>query len=613
MIRFGLLLLASASSILVRGAALAVLMDHAWESQPLAIGPLEYKDGDGSLLSVTRLDYLLSDFSFESSDGPEVVLTNQFAYVSAGTGRCRFILTNLPVQTFNTIRFSVGVGADDNHSDPTRLGPTHPLNPIVDGLRWNWQGGYVFLALEGAWRKPDGQFSGYSYHLATDRLRMRIRLPVALKATEGQELRLRFKVHDLFSSPNRLGLRIDSTSTHSRVGDALADQLRENVEHAFSVGAIGTARLLPSSTETGAAQKAGFEMGDHTTPYRLSFSRFFPTPNLPLDNPLTEEGVELGRHLFNDPTLSINDRQSCASCHRVASAFSDTVRFSVGAEGESGTRNAMPLENLAWKTSFFWDGRAANLREQVLQPIQNPLEMHETLEHVVLKLARCVSNQVLFARAFGTPEISADRVARALEQFLLTRVSHPAKFDHSLRGEVELTAEEKHGFELFHTEYDPRHEQYGADCFHCHGGLLFQSQTFANNGLDQTSQDRGRARISGKQIDEGKFAVPSLRNVALTAPYMHDGRFATLEEVVAHYCTGVQRSPTLDPNLAKHPDGGVPLGAADQRSLVAFLRTLTSDDASATNNATGNNTVRSWGASSPLALWLSRDQYGVIK
>lgn len=125
------------------------------------------------------------------------------------------------------------------------------------------------------------------------------------------------------------------------------------------------------------------------------------------------------------------------------------------------------------------------------------------------------------------------------------------------------------------TEYDPRREQFGADCFHCHGGPLFQSQTFANNGSDGALKDIGREKVTGKAADRGKFATPSLRNIALTAPYMHDGRFRTLEEVVEHYATGMPRNPTLDPNLAKHPDGGVPLSVADKRALVAFLKTLT--------------------------------------
>jgi cytochrome c peroxidase len=257
----------------------------------------------------------------------------------------------------------------------------------------------------------------------------------------------------------------------------------------------------------------------------------------------------------------------------------------------------MPLLTLAWKREFFWDGRAKSLREQVLQPIQNPIEMHESLTNLVAKLTASgragsplpadgahgvtrptdgTSNYpALFTAAFGSPEITSEKIALALENYLLTLTSFDAKFDRVLRGEEKFTPEEQRGFQLFSTEYDPRRGQFGADCFHCHGGPLFQSQGFANNGLDSTFTDVGREKVTGKAADAGKFAVPSLRNVALTAPYMHDGRFKTLDEVIEHYATGVKRSATLDPNLAKHPDGGVPLNADDQRALVAFLQTLT--------------------------------------
>ena len=221
--------------------------------------------------------------------------------------------------------------------------------------------------------------------------------------------------------------------------------------------------------------------------------------------------------------------------------------------------------------------------------------MHETLTNVVKKLGTLESNRVLFARAFGTPDITADRIARALEQFLLVQVSHHSKFDRSLAGQLELSEEEKRGFELFHTEYDPRRGQFGADCFHCHGGPLFMSQSFANNGLDATFKDLGRTLVTGKPGDRGKFAVPSLRNVAVTAPYMHDGRFATLEEVIEHYSTGVKRSATLDPNLAKHPDGGVLLSEADKKALAAFLRTLTDERWSPPTALRGSGGVSSHG------------------
>ena len=337
-------------------------------------------------------------------------------------------------------------------------------------------------------------------------------------------------------------------------------------------------------------------------------SAVFPIPDLPRDNPLIEERVALGEKLFHEPLLSRDGSLACASCHEVSAAFSDPRRYSVGVSNRLGTRQAMPLFNLAWKSSFFWDGRAPSLRAQALMPIQDHTEMDESLTNVVAKLSRIsrceealtertpianrqppkdqslltsaatnVDYAALFTRAFGTPEITPEKIGLALESFVLTLTSFDSKFDRAFRGEAQLSDAEKRGFELFMTEYDPRREQFGADCFHCHGGALFQSQTFANNGLDAKFTDLGRAKITGKDSDQGKFSTPSLRNIALTAPYMHDGRFATLEEVVEHYSTGVKRSATLDPNIAKHPDGGLHLQAEDKRALVAFLKTLTDE------------------------------------
>ena len=192
--------------------------------------------------------------------------------------------------------------------------------------------------------------------------------------------------------------------------------------------------------------------------------------------------------------------------------------------------------------------------------------MHESLSNAVAKISADKDYHRLFAKAFGSPEITSDKIARALEQFLLVQVSFDSKFDRVMNGAAKFTDEEQRGFVLFNTEYDPYHGQYGADCFHCHGGPMFQSQNFANNGLDSSFRDLGRYNVTKRDGDEGKFAVPSLRNVAVTAPYMHDGRFRTFEEAVEHYCTGMKRSATLDPNLAKHPDGGVPLSDADKKA-----------------------------------------------
>jgi len=522
-------------------------------------------------VSITRLDFLLSDFALHRSGGTWLQTTNWQACIKLGENLSNAMVDGLPPGNYDRIRFHVGLTPALNHSDPALYPPGHPLNPILNGLHWGWAGGYVFFALEGLWRDGRGQWRGYSYHLGNDPQLMTVELPVALELGADKSLVLTLDLDGLF--PRKLGE--DNASTHSRKGDELASSLRAAVEKAFSVAEAGTASPLPSASQS-RIEPAQPPVATH--PYRFTFSMRFPRPDLPLDNPLTQEGVELGRRLFFEKMLSVNNSQSCASCHQPANAFSDGgKRFSIGAEGATGTRNAMMLFNLAWKRSFFWDGRAATLRQQVLMPIQNPVEMHQSLDKVIAKLAATPDYPALFASAFGGPEITTNRVALALEQFVLTRISCDSKLDRALQGSEELTDEEKRGFELFMTEYDPRRGLRGADCFHCHGGPLFQSQGFANNGLDAVFADAGRGAVTGREWDKGRFAVPSLRNVELTGPYMHDGRFKTLEEVVAHYCTGVKRSATLDPNLAKHPDGGVPLTEPEQKALVAFLKTLTEE------------------------------------
>jgi cytochrome c peroxidase len=561
---------------LAHGANLEITVLPRFNRAPLVFDSLTNQTAAGQKISVTRLDFLLSDLALRRAGGMWVAQTNCFAYISAREGRTRFTLDNVAAGTFDRIRFHIGLPPIINHADAARWPAGHPLNPDVNHLYWGWSREYVFLAFEGAWQNG-GEQSGYSYHLATDRQLMTVELPIELYLNSDRELQLVLDVDKVLAGANTIRLSDTTDTTHSRTNDALAMQLRENVERSFSIVVGKASRLSPISnkSETGGTPVLRVLVAANATPYRLTISKFFPRPDLPRDNPLTVEGVSLGSELFFDRRLSADNSQSCAACHHPRGGFAENRRFSRGIGGEIGTRNAMPLENLAWKKEFFWDGRAASLREQVLQPIQNPIEMHESLDYLVTKLAADANYHRLFANAFGSPEITADRIARALEQFLLVQVSFDSKFDRVVLGQETFTQEEQRGFQLFHTEYDPYHGQFGADCFHCHGGALFQSQSFANNGLDSQFKDQGRYVVTRREGDRGKFSVPSLRNVAVTGPYMHDGRFRTLEEAVEHYCTGMKRSATLDPNLAKHPDGGVPLSSADQRALVAFLRTLT--------------------------------------
>jgi cytochrome c peroxidase len=541
------------------------------KSSTLVFGEPVLTNQSAQIFSVTRLDFLLSDFALHQKDGGDwLVKTNCQAFISIGQKRTNFFIPDFPAGVYDRIGFRVGLTPEINHGNPANYGPEHALNPNVNGLHWMWANGYIFLAIEGHWLKSEGD-AGYSFHLGNDWMSKEVDLPLPKNLTADSKLNVALDLEKFFNFP----FTEETASTHSRKGDPFAIHLRENLQRVFRVAQIAPAEFGAARTNS---NKNPTPFSSAATPYRFTFSADFPIPDLPRDNPLTQEGVRLGSLLFFEKALSINGSQSCASCHNPTRAFTDSPRRkSIGAEGKVGTRNSMPIFNLAWKKSFFWDGRARSIREQVLEPIQNPIEMHETLPNVVSKLNRSSIYRTAFEKAFGSAEITAERIALALEQFLLTQVSCDSKFDRALKGSVQLSEEEKRGFELFVTEYDPRREQFGADCFHCHGGPLFQNQSFANNGLDSDFSDLGLFNATKHESDKGKFAVPSLRNVEITAPYMHDGRFRTLEEVVEHYATGVKRSNTLDPNIAKHPAGGVPLSAQDKKALVAFLKTLTDE------------------------------------
>jgi len=316
------------------------------------------------------------------------------------------------------------------------------------------------------------------------------------------------------------------------------------------------------------------------TPFVLEYGAL-PSPDLPADNPLTEQGVQLGRMLFYETMLSKDGTQSCASCHRQPDGFSDSTRFSIGVEMLPGKRQAMPVFNMAWHSNeFFWDGRAHLLRDQSLKPIQDPLEMNETLENVIAKLSDSELYQDQFTRAFGSAEVTSEKMSLTMEQFMLSIVSYNSKYDKYLAGDVQLTASEERGRILFETEYNPFFpNDSGADCVHCHGGANFENDQYMNNGLDTdaTMTDIGREEVTQNVNDRGKFKVPSLRNVAVTAPYMHDGRFQTLEEVVDHYNAGIQESSTADPTVLNTKDTGLFLTNQDKEDLINFLKTLTDD------------------------------------
>lgn len=305
-------------------------------------------------------------------------------------------------------------------------------------------------------------------------------------------------------------------------------------------------------------------------PLTIAIPKGFPQLIIPEDNPLTEEGVELGRRLFYDPILSADNSQSCSSCHKQEASFSDPgKRFSKGIHGLEGHRNAQALINLGFNLHFFWDGRAKSLEKQALEPVPNPMEMDLKWSVAAERLKNHPYYKSQFEKAFGSVPIDSGYVAKALSQFMRTMISANSRFDRRMRNEISLTPSELNGYVIFNTEK--------GDCFHCHGfdgGRLLTDNRFHNNGLDSDFPDPGLANITGQESDRGKFLTPTLRNIALTAPYMHDGRFSTLEEVVEHYNKGGKPSPTIDP-LMKHVGTGLNLTKQEKTDLIAFLKSLT--------------------------------------
>lgn len=306
-------------------------------------------------------------------------------------------------------------------------------------------------------------------------------------------------------------------------------------------------------------------------PLQLELPTNFPEIAYNLDNnPITDAGFELGKRLFYEGKLSSNGAIACAFCHEQAFAFTHHGHnLSHGVNGGIGLRNAQPIQNLAYQTSFMWDGAASHLDLQPILPITSELEMGETLSNVIVKLQQDSYYQAQFAKAFDGGEVNTENMLKALSQFMLMMISSNSKYDKYVRQEdnVTLTALELDGLNTFQNK-----------CSSCHASDLFTDQTFRNNGLPINPQlnDKGRFNILEDPNDLYKFKVPSLRNVEVSYPYMHDGRFSTLEVVLDFYDSGIVDNGNVDPSLQK-ADGtyGISLSAYEKESIIAFLKTLT--------------------------------------
>ena len=313
------------------------------------------------------------------------------------------------------------------------------------------------------------------------------------------------------------------------------------------------------------------EPDEAPTPLELKIPSNFPSPVYELsNNPLTEEGVALGKMLFYDARLSRTNTISCGFCHMQPSAFTHHGHdLSHGIDDKLGRRNSLPIQNLIFYTTFFWDGGVHNLDLVPLNAIGNEVEMDEEVDNIIAKLNAKAEYPTQFKNAFGTEEITTTRFLQALSQFMATMISANSRYDKYIRGEENtlLTGAELQGLEIFKQK-----------CSSCHATDLFTDQSYRNNGFSSSTdleRDKGREEITLNETDRGKFKVPSLRNVEFSAPYMHNGKLQSLDAVMDFYSDGVHDSPTLDPLLKQNGNLGIQLTPAEKELIIQFLYTLT--------------------------------------
>jgi len=369
-----------------------------------------------------------------------------------------------------------------------------------------------------------------------------------------------------------------------------SNKIRNLLKKPFFILALTLASFITSCQKDSPIEEVYVQ-----TPYNIEVPFGFPTKmNIPADNPMTVEGVELGRYLFYDGRLSgraePDSLMSCATCHRQERSFEagiDHPQFQGGfPHGITGIQThhvMLPLINLVWnKTGYGWNGSIypgnpdesyRNIEDFVRMAVTADSEINGDTVKTKQMIQSIPGYPELFKKAFNSETVTFKNIEKAIAQFVRTLISANSKFDQYMRGEDQLSQSELNGYVLFTTEE-------GGDCFHCHGNAanpLWTDNLFHNNGLDATFSDLGLGAVTGNPADNGKFKTPSLRNLAYSAPYMHDGRFATLDEVINHYSEGLQNSPTVDPLLKYLNQGGVQLSVADKAALKAFLLSLSDD------------------------------------
>jgi cytochrome c peroxidase len=294
----------------------------------------------------------------------------------------------------------------------------------------------------------------------------------------------------------------------------------------------------------------------------ITFPDYFPAPIYDFtNNQFTQKRFLLGKKIFFDKQLSSDGTISCNSCHAQTHGFADhNVSFSLGVNGAIGSRNSPSIANMIWSPYFMWDGGVNHIEVFSVAPITNPDEMHETMSNVLSKLNSNIQYRKLFKEAYGSDLITDQLLLKAITLFMSKIISCNSKYDKMRQGKVEYNSMENEGYDLFKQK-----------CASCHTEPLFTNYQFINNGIDSVFTDLGRAKITFNNEDRGKFKVPSLRNIELTYPYMHDGRFWSLEQVLNHYRSGIRNSETLHPTLTN----GIEITELEQQKIISFLRTLT--------------------------------------
>lgn len=327
-----------------------------------------------------------------------------------------------------------------------------------------------------------------------------------------------------------------------------------------------------------------FDYLNKLTPFQFNKNDFFPPMPLPNNYLISEEGAKLGRYLFYDSILSDDYTKSCASCHKLEYAFTDHLKLAEGINGKSLSRNTLPLFNLAWYKGYFWDGRASSIEDLVFHPVRDSLELNLSWQTATNRINKSNFYKKQFKNVYAIDIIDSNLVARAIGEFLRTLISQNSKYDQVLAGQNYFTDQEFDGFVLVN-------DMSKGDCLHCHpvdGDALTTTGLFSNNGLDSVFdskkyKDLGLGKTKGNEKLNGHFKIPSLRNLLFTAPYMHDGRFKTLEEVIDFYSNGVHNSANVDIRMLSARRGGAKFSDEEKKKVIAFLKTLT--DSSFINNS----------------------------